>query len=269
VRLKLAGGRYHRYLQLSSAEAFSGVDVWLPLDETVKPRRSWQIVTGAEWEPSNTYRVSVESYYTDLANLVVIDQEVEDNGANSTSEDVFKTGGEGYATGLELFVEKRRGRLSGWLGYTLGWTRRTFPEIDAGRSFAPKYDRRHDLSLTGAYRFTRWTWTANLVYGTGQAYTPASARYTLRDPAADQPVDRILAARRNSARLLPYHRLDVGVRRQLKISGIEIEPYLQIFNAYSRRNEWFIEYNPEDTNKKPSVVRMLPTLPTFGFDFRF
>ena len=268
-RVKLAGGSYQQYLQLVSTEGFGGGDVWVSLDETVEPGRSYQMVSGLEWEPSGTWRVSVESYYTDLANLVVLDEDLEGNAEPETSEDVFKTGGEGYATGLELFAEKRRGRLSGWLGYTLGWTRRTFPEIDEGRSFPPKYDRRHDVSLTAKYSSGRWIWTANFVYGTGQAYTPAGARYTLRDPASDRPVDRLLAAPRNSARLLPYHRLDAGVRRNVRLFGAEVEFYLQIFNLYSRRNEWFIQYNPEDSEQEPTVAKMLPILPTFGFDFMF
>ena len=268
LRVKLAGGSYRQYLQLVSTEGFGGGDVWISLDESVDPGRSWQAVSGVEWEPG-TWRVSLESYYTGLANLVVLDEDLEENAEQQTSEDVFKTGGEGYATGLELFAEKRRGALTGWLGYTLGWTRRKFPEIDEGRSFPPKYDRRHDVSLTAKYSSGGWIWTANFVYGTGQAYTPAGARYTLRDPASGRPVDRLLAARRNSARLLPYHRLDAGVRRQVRLFGAEAEFYLQIFNLYNRRNEWFIQYDPGDSENEPTVVPMLPVLPTFGFDFRF
>lgn len=268
-RVKLAGGSYRQYLQFVSSEGFSGGDLWLPLDETVEPGRSYQAVAGLEWEPANSYRFSVETYYTDLANLVVLDEEQGENDEQETSEDIFKTGGTGYATGVELFAEKRRGRLSGWLGYTLGWTRRTFPDIDGGRTFPPKYDRRHDVSLTATYRLARWTWTANFVYGTGQAFTPAAARYTLRDPASDRPVDRLLAALRNTARLLPYHRLDVGMRRTFGLFGADVDFYLQIFNAYNRRNEWFVQYNPSDSTEQPIVVRMLPIVPTFGFDFRF
>ena len=278
LRLKLAGGRYQQYLQLNSAEGFSGGDVWVPLDGTVDPGRSLQIVSGLEWEPSGTYRLSAETYYTDLANLVVLDEERPENVDQETSEDLFKTGGEGYATGLELFAEKRRGRLTGWAGYTFGWTRRQFAEIDGGRSFPPKYDRRHDLSLTGTYQFAPvcptcggWSINASFVYGTGQAFTPAAARYTLLDPAVGEPVDRFLAARRNTGRLLPYHRLDVGTRRTLKLfgEGVHAEIYFQIYNIYNRRNEWFVEYNAEDSSKKPQVVPMLPIMPTFGFDFRF
>ena len=268
-RVKLAGGSYRQYLQLVSSEGFSGGDLWLPLDGTVEPGRSYQAVAGLEWEPANSYRFSVETYYTDLANLVVLDEEQGENDEQETSEDIFKTGGTGYATGVELFAEKRRGRFSGWLGYTLGWTRRTFPDIDGGRTFPPKYDRRHDVSLTATYRLARWTWTANFVYGTGQAYTPAAARYTLRDPASDRPVDRLLAAPRNTARLLPYHRLDVGMRRTFGLFGADVDFYVQIFNAYNRRNEWFVQYDPNDSTEQPLVVRMLPIVPTFGFDFRF
>ena len=268
-RVKLAGGSYRQYLQLVSSEGFSGGDLWLPLDETVEPGRSYQGVAGLEWEPSNRYRLSLETYYTDLANLVVLDEEREENYEPETSEDVFKTGGTGYATGVELFAEKRGGRLTGWLGYTLGWTRRAFPDIDGGQTFPPKYDRRHDVSLTAAYRLDRWTWTANFSYGTGQAYTPPAARYTLRDPASDRPIDRLLAARRNTARLLPYHRLDVGMRWAFGLFGADVDFYLQIFNAYNRRNEWFVQYDPEDATEQPIVVKMLPIVPTFGFDFRF
>ena len=268
-RVKLAGGSYRQYLQLVSSEGFSGGDLWLPLDKTVAPGRSYQAVSGLEWEPSASYRLSLETYYTDLINLVVLDEERGENVEQETSEDVFKTGGSGYATGVELFAEKRRGRLSGWLGYTLGWTRRTFPDIDAGRTFAPKYDRRHDVALTATYRLDGWTWTANFAYGTGQAYTPAAARYTLRDPASGHRINRLLAAHRNTARLLPYHRLDVGLRRAFGLWGADAEFYLQIFNAYNRRNEWFIEYDPNDSTEQPIVVRMLPIVPTFGVDFRF
>ena len=205
------------------------------------------MITGLEWDASKSYSLSTEAYYTDLSNLVSVNQDAEENREDLTSKELFHTGGTGYATGLEFFLEKRSGQLTGWLGYTLGWTRRTFDQIDYGRSHPPKYDRRHDLSLTATYRFApacttcgHWILTTNFVYGTGQAYTPAAARYTLTDPAAEEPVDRLLAARRNSGRLLPYHRLDLGVRRTLTLFGQHAEIYLQIANAYNRRNEWFI-----------------------------
>ncbi len=268
-RFKLAGGLYHQYLQLVTSEGFSGGDFWVPLDESVTPGRSWQLVTGLEWEPSQRYRLSAEAYYTDLDNLVLLDNDSVADSDQTRSIDVFKTDGSGYATGLELFLEKRTGRLRGWLGYTLGWTRRTFPEINEGRTFPPKYDRRHDASFTATYRLGKWIASTSFVYGTGQAFTPAAARYQLRDPATGIFEDRALPAERNSGRLLPYHRIDAGLRRSFALWSRDAEAFVQIFNVYSRRNEWFVQYNTEDLATEPEVVKMLPVIPTFGLNFSF
>jgi hypothetical protein len=270
-RVKTAGGFYHQYLQLVTTEAFAGSDFWVPLDDTVEPGRSWQGVVGVEWEPSLRYQLSVEGYYTDLANLVVLDTRVAADSEAETSEEVFVSGGTGYATGVEFFLQRRTGKLTGWIGYTLGWTRRQFAEINGGREFAPKYDRRHDLSFVANYRMGKWSFGANYVYGTGQAFTPASARYTLRSPAIPdlQIEDLVLPADKNSARLLPYHRLDLSMKRKFGLFGTDSEAFLQVFNAYNRRNEWFVQYDVDDPETDPKVVKMLPIVPTIGVNFAF
>lgn len=270
-RVKTAGGFYHQYLQLVTTEAFAGSDFWVPLDETVEPGRSWQGVVGVEWEPSSKYQLTVEGYYTDLANLVVLDTRVAADSEAETSEEVFVSDGKGYATGMEVFLQRRMGRVTGWVGYTLGWTRRSFDEINGGQEFPPKYDRRHDVSFVASYRLGRWTFGANYVYGTGQAFTPASARYTLRSPGIPdrQVEDLVLPADKNSARLLPYHRMDVSVKRKFGFWGIDSEFYVQVFNVYNRRNEWFVQYDVDDPETDPDVVKMLPIVPTIGINFGF
>jgi outer membrane cobalamin receptor len=269
VRAKLGGGYYHQYLQLVTTEAFSGGDFWVPLDHTVDSGRSWQGAMGLEWEPSRRYQVSVEGYYRDMENLVVLDNRVAGDTDDTTSEDIFVSGGKGFATGIELFLQRRTGALTGWVGYTLAWTRRTFKELNQGKQFPPKYDRRNDLSFVTNYQVGRWSFGANLVYGTGQAFTPASGRYFLRSPATGIFEQRVLPADRNSARLLPYHRMDLSIKRKIGIFGSDAEVYLQAFNVYNRRNEWFITYDPDDNGAGPDVIRMLPIVPTFGINFNF
>ncbi|MSR83195.1 MAG: TonB-dependent receptor [Candidatus Latescibacteria bacterium] len=269
LRLKLGAGRSVQYLQLVSTEGFSGGDFWVPLDGTVKPSRSQQVSLGMEWEPSPAYQVSLEGYYTGLSHLVVLDNQVGANNPSTRSADLFVTGGTGRAAGLELLLQKRSGALRGWLGYTLGGTQRTFAELNQGRSFAPKYDRRHDLSLVASWRHRAWTLESTLVYATGQAFTPATARYSLRNPATGEVQDYVLPAGRNSARLLPYHRLDLGARRSFALLGNQAEFYVQIFNTYSRRNEWFVQYDASRADTRPKVFSMLPVLPTFGLSLSF
>lgn len=269
LAFKLAAGTSVQYLQLVSAEGFSGADFWLPLDGSVRPSRARQAALGFDWEPLPAFRLTAEAYHTRMADLVLLDYQAGVNNQDTRSAALFFTGGRGRAAGIELMLEKRTGDLSGWLGYTLGRTRRWFAELNGGQGFAPKYDRRHDLSAVLAWRRGIWTWEATFVYGTGQAYTPAAARYTLRNPATGQPTDYVLPAARNSARLLPYHRLDLGLRRQFGWLGGQAALAAQLVNAYNRRNEWFVQYDTERPDTRPRLYRMLPILPSLGLEIRF
>ena len=117
-----------------------------------------------------------------MRDLVLLDTNNPPGQTGLTAEEIFYTGGEGYQTGIEIFAERKKGSLTGWAGYTLGWTRRQFTAINEGKSFPPKYDRRHDLSAVARYRLGKWELGANFVYTTGQAFTPASVQYQLFDP---------------------------------------------------------------------------------------
>jgi hypothetical protein len=251
-RLKLGAGIYHQYLQLVATEGFAAGDFYFPVDETAKPSRSLQAVFGGAWAPSNAYEFTAEVYYTDLARLLIFD----DNGTlpleNPTTDEVFLTGGEGYATGIELFVQRRTGRLRGWVGYTLGWTRRTFDELNQGRVYSGP-----------------WTFGASFLYGTGQAFTPAVAQYGLVDPVRGNLDTYVLPGEKNSARLLPYHRFDVSVARDFSLFGLKSQWFIQIFNLYSRRNEWFVQYDTADMTVEPEIVRQLPIIPSLGVNFAF
>jgi hypothetical protein len=272
VRLKAGAGLYHQYLQLVTTEGFSAGDFYAPVDATTEPGRSLQGVLGVSWVMSRDYQVSAEVYYTDLDNLLVFDDNVTREQQEAyTTDDLFVTGGHGHAAGLELFLEKRRGALRGWAGYTLGRTRRTFAEINEGRSFPPKYDRRHDLNLAATYEAGPWTASGSFVFATGQAYTPAVARYVVRDPALGDRDEGgfVLAGERNSARLLPYHRLDVSLSRKFRLFDLDATWFVQVFNLYSRRNEWFVQFDSEDPANEPEVVRQLPVIPSLGVSLEF
>jgi hypothetical protein len=273
LRAKLAAGVYHQHLQLVATEGFNGGDTWIPLDETVEPGRSIQVAGGLAWDPQPTWNLTADLYYSDLRNLVTIDTRVASDNADdeNTADEIFISGGTGYAAGLELFAQKRLGALTGWFGYGLGWTRRRFAEINQGKEFPPKYDRRHDLSLVLTWRHGSWTLGLNQVYATGQAFTPAAARYSLRSPAlGSEPIDDpLLPAAKNSMRLFPYHRMDLSAKRRFRPWGLDLECYLQVFNAYNRHNEWFVQYEAKEEAVSAEVVHMLPILPTIGINYAF
>lgn len=237
------------------------------------PGKAWHTVLGVEWDPTTRYRVSVETYYKRLDNLVAIDNNraIGDEDEETTSDDVFISGGRGFAAGAEVFAERMAGRFTGWVGYTLGWTRRRFVELNQGSWFPPKYDRRHDLVVSANYRRGKWTFGGNFVFGTGQAFTPASVRYEFRNSARTGTTEELyLPADRNSARLLPYHRADLSVKQDFRIFGRDMQWYLQVFNAYNHRNEWFVQYDTDDEERTTAeVVKMLPIVPTIGLNYEF
>jgi len=278
LRLKVGGGVYNQYLQLVSTEGFSASDFYVPIDETAPPSHSWQAVLGLEWEPRRQYKMSIEGYFTGLEDLVTLDNNSQPEADGVTAENIFHTGGDGFQTGVEFFVERRTGALTGWIGYTLGWTRRQFAELNQGNQFPPKFDRRHDLSAVTQYRAGKWRFGANFVYATGQAFTPVSAWWFVRNPVTGQAKPQLLAAERNSSRLLPYNRLDISAARNFRLFGKPAEVFLQIFNLYSRRNDWFVQYDVEneddaDLNNNyyvdPIIVRQLPLIPSIGVNFEF
>lgn len=271
VAFKAAAGLYHQYLQLVTTEGFSGGDFWVPTDNTAEPGRSLQSVVGVEWEPKRDHQVTFETYYTDLSDLVQFDNDVSADQVGTSTDDLFKTGGTGFATGFEVFAQRTKGTTTGWLGYALGWSRRQWDDLNQGKEFPPKYDRRHDIKLVVETRRGKWIYGANFIYGTGQAFTPAAARYSLTNPATGQEVDDgiILPGAKNSARLLPFHRLDVSATRAARIFGLEGEWFIQIFNVYNRRNEWFVQYDTNDPTTEPEVAKMLPIIPTVGVNLGF
>lgn len=270
LRLNLATGLYHQYLQLITTEGFSGGDFYLPIDDTIEPPRSWQSVVGVEWEPAREWKFTAEVYGTDFDNLVLLDDDSAAGEETDTAAAAFVTG-TGWATGVELFAERRVGAVTGWVGYTLGWTRRTFPAINGGAEFAPKYDRRHDLNVVTTYPRGKYTFSSTLTYGTGQAFTPATGRYGVRNPATGSwnEFGNVLPGEKNSGRLLPYHRVDVSVVRDFTLWGKPAKAMLQIFNLYSRRNEWFVQYDNDEPDSEPEVVKQLPVIPSLGVSFDF
>jgi hypothetical protein len=179
--------------------------------------------------------------------------------------------GTGYAYGADFYLEKNTGRLTGWLSYGLGYTYRKFPDLNQGRPYFPKYDRRHSFNLVATYQLSKsWKLNAAWSYGTGQAYTRATSQYEIQMP--DRTVPIIIGEQRNISRLPPYHRMDLGVRYAKVVNTKILKQwgfYLQIFNLYNRRNVWFRYVDVEQQPPEALEIRMLPIIPTIGFEFHF
>ena len=261
----------NQYLHLvSNSTSTLPTDVWVPSSEIVRPQLGIQYALGYFRNFSdNTWEASVEVYYKDLRNQIDYREDyVDDISSELESEFVF---GKGRAYGIEWFISRTKGKLNGWIGYTLARTERIFPDINEGKVYPTVYDRRHDLSVVANYELSKkWEIGGAFVYGSGNAYTPIESLYFIEQ----YPVQQY--GPRNSARLRDYHRLDLSVTYYPKPESekrFTSHWNFSIYNVYSRQNPFFIYY---DFQSDPAAgtaeanayrVSLFPIIPSVTWNF--
>ncbi len=252
-------------------------DSWIPASDKIKPGRSWQGVLGFETTfLQQEYQFTAEMYYKDMTSLYEYRDDVSFI-SNIPIEDQL-TEGRGEAYGLELFLNKRIGDFTGWVGYTLAWTIRYFDELNNGKPFFPRYDRRHDINIVVTYELGEsWELGATWVYGTGQAYTVPTGTYSISEPTRNRNNYygsglNYDFSDRNAYRLPAYHKMDLNFMHKFEWFNLPFQFSINIYNAYNRLNPFavYIGYDEEDYNKKVlKKITLFPIIPTFGLSFKF
>jgi hypothetical protein len=258
--------------------AFDGIglptDLWLPSTASVKPQDSYQFALGYAKELSKSYELSVEAYYKKMTNLIAYK---EGSGLFEFSDWQSRiTQGDGRSYGAEVFFQKRQGRLTGWLGYTLSWTNRIFEELNFGNTFPYRYDRRHDISAVGQYKLSdRINISGTWIYGTGNAVTLASGQYTAAiDNGQYNNYEQVnFYESRNNFRMGAYHRLDVGINFVKKKKNHTRTWSFGAYNTYARKNPFFIFDDIDYVNGERVYVlkqaSLFPLIPYFNYAFQF
>ncbi len=266
--VKLSYARNVQYIHLlSNSTTSTPIDIWQPTTDIVKPELADQAAVGYFRNfMNNNYESSIEIYYKDMRNLVEYK-----NGADIFLNEFIEGElifGRGYSYGIELSLKKNYGSFTGWLSYTLSKTERVFPEINNGTPFPARQDRRHDFSLTGIYTLNNnWTFSANWVFYTGDAVTFPSGKYIIDGNTINYYTER------NGYRMPDYHRLDLGVTYYFKkSSSSEMSLAFSVYNAYSRKNAYAINFRESESNpNNTEAVRLslFGIVPALTFNFRF
>jgi carboxypeptidase-like protein/TonB-dependent receptor-like protein len=269
LRLQAGYGRYAQYVTLISSEAFSGLDLWLTTDDGVDPSTGDQFVVGIKSRPTESTGIELEAYFRTMNNLFQLDPFLVD-GAGVDYADLFHFG-DGFAYGVEIFAQRTARRISGFLGYTFGVTKRRFPNLNDGKYFSPKYDRTHDVKGVLTFDMTsKWRATTAFTYGTGQAYTQPASYFRLVDSPFGSEASTAFVSPFNGARLPAYHRLDLGVTRRGSLFGADYELQIQVINAYARRNVWFNLFEFEEDAVSRTEVPQIPVpVPNVSFSVHF
>lgn len=292
--LKGSYAMMNQYLHLLSNTGIGlPTDLWVPATNKVKPQQSQQVALGlAKDLPNKNITITVEGYYKWMKNVLNYKEgasflNVGDN-SNAETQNDWQTkvvSGNGLSYGAEFLIQKKVGKFTGWIGYTLSWTWLQFDSLNFGERYPARYDRRHDISVVGIYKINdHITLSATWVYGTGNAITLPIASYGVEQhmvsgaqqsqPSPNGIWPYSVAAdygKKNSFRMSPYHRMDIGIQFHKKLKRCVRTFEFSIYNVYSRQNPFFyyIDYDQSSKKNKLMQASLFPILPSVSWTYKF
>ncbi|MBK6264245.1 TonB-dependent receptor [Marivirga sp. S37H4] len=255
-------------------------DLWVPATDNIKPQLSQQTAVGiSSLLGKGKYEASIEGYYKNMENLIEYKE-----GSNfldlSESWESKVTTGNGWSYGSEFLLRKNEGKFNGWIGYTLSWNYRQFDELNFGKAFPYKYDRRHDISIVANYKFSeRFEMSGTWVYGTGNAITVPIARFPVLDTNDNNQYeddyyyyseDEVYQySDRNAYRMPSYHRADLGLTWHKPKKWGEASWSISVYNLYNRQNPFYIDtYTNENGEKNFTQISLFQIIPSISYSFK-
>jgi hypothetical protein len=231
----------------------------------VEPEIADQVSIGLfAMTPSQDYDLSLEAYYRKVKNVL----DYRDGKSFSSEIEIERLvlPGEGKGYGFELAARKNNGRLTGWLSYTLSWSKTRIDGINGSRWYNANNDRRHDVNIVAMYQLSRrWALNAAWLFNTGQAFTAPSGKYQIEDNWI------YYYAERNGYRAPDYHRLDVSAVWTKKKKRSIHEWSISIYNLYNHYNPFLINFEDSENGNRTRAVQysLFGIVPSVAFSIKF
>ncbi|MEG1585390.1 MAG: TonB-dependent receptor plug domain-containing protein [Bacteroidales bacterium] len=261
---------------------FMSSELWIPVSDQLRPMYSRQITGGGYYSFLPGWDLAAEGYYKTLDHVA----DYKDGTLKQTT--LWKNGltqGKGDAYGMELMIRKNCGKTTGWIGYTLGWSNRWFPngEVNNGYRFPARYDSRHNINIAVTHRFSeRFDISAAWTYHTGARTTVALETFITSEssPGTSDSHHWVNGGQihypehRNNFQLPAYHRLDLSAGFHKKMKRGLSTWSIDLYNAYCRLNTTSVNIYQGSTDGitfYPFIAYnwLLPLIPTFTYSFTF
>jgi hypothetical protein len=230
-----------------------------------KPEIADQVSAGFYAMTANQgYDFSLEGYYRKTEN--VLDYRDGKSFSSEIELERLILAGEGKSYGVEFCARKNLGRLTGWIAYTLAWSKTRIDGINNGNWYDANNDRRHDVNIVAAYQLSkRWTLNAAWVFNSGQAFTAPSSKYQIIDNWI------YYYAERNGYRAPDYHRLDMSLSWTKKGEKSTRQWVFGIYNLYNRYNPFLINFEDSDNGARTRAVQysLFGIVPSVSFNIKF
>jgi len=262
--------------------SFLPTNVMYPATNRVQPTRSLHVSTGADTKLfDGSYSLTTDIYWRNMEDIHQFRQGADFSSGTNLEDQVLDGSGKSY--GLEVLLRKTIGDFSGWIGYSLSWTKLHFTQLNGGVPFYPRWDRLHEIGATFSYALgEHWELGATWTFATGQPYTLPTGVYYFNDRAFGFQSPWALAttlpsldyANIDGTRLPVFHKLDLVFIHKFHWFGLPFQLSLNLYNAYSRKNPfaWEVRNSPDPPN--PWAIRItqytaFPIIPSVGLSAKF
>lgn len=267
--IKLAYGRTTQFLHLLSNSSLGlPTDVWMPPDKNIKPQSSEQFVLGYYHSfNNNQYEFTSEVYYKSLLNII----DFKDNANLFVNKhiDTQILSGDGYAYGNEYMLERKTGDLTGWIAYTFSKTQYKIDGVNNNNYFSPRWDIRHNLSITGSYQFNqKWSVSSTFKFTSGGFVTVPEGSFIYNGSAFT------FYSERNGYQVEPYHRLDISFTYKSPKNNRrkrQSEWVYGIYNVYGRENIYtlFAQQERNLVSTQFSKMYLFGIVPSVTYNLKF
>jgi hypothetical protein len=263
--------KQYQYLHLITTSTVGiPTDFWMASFDQIQPQESEEFSIGSNYNISKSSMLSFGSFYRLMKNLLEYPYGVTQFNEMSTIKNDLISG-KGKAYGLEMMISKTSGKFKGWLSYTWSWSDRNFHELNNGKTYLAKYDRRHNLSLVVMYELnSKWNFGITQIVTSGNRFTMPTSWYFINN----NPVKEYSGY--NNAQMPNYIRTDLSlnyffIKNAKKESAINFS----IYNTFNIENPIYIVLNV-DVNKdaqkvvvNPEKKVMYQILPSISWKFKF
>ncbi len=275
ISTKIGYGRVtQNCFMVTTNNMFSPADLWVFKTENMEPLISNQIDAGCVIAVSDHYKVTFETYYKSLKNLLEVKEGYKFDILENWEESVVQGNGDAY--GFETMLERRYTRLSGWVGYSLAWSNRQFDALNNGKEYRFKYDRRHNISIVLLYKLTdRMDINLTWLYASGSLITLATN--IVQDYRASTDIDingisrlnHEYASSKNNVQLPDFHRLDLSFNYTKQKKKYVAKWNFGVYNLYNRQNACFITRDNINNKESYYLTGLYPFFPFISYSFNF